>query len=188
MLKSVQSRLKSFSRLLAMASVPELRLFVKKLSESATIPTRGSAQAAGYDLSSAREVVIPARGKALVPTDLAIKVPEGTYGRIAPRSGLAWKHHLDIGAGVIDADYRGNVGVVLFNHSEVDFKVNVGDRVAQLILERIALAEVEEVSELDDTERGAGGYGSTGVSAAETSSKKPRTSHSVDVKTEEKQP
>ena len=83
----------------------------------------------------------------------------------APRSGLAWKKHIDVGAGVIDADYRGCVGVVLFNHSAEDLEVKRGDRVAQLILERIETPPVEEVTELDDTERGAGGFGSTGVSA-----------------------
>lgn len=96
-------------------------LLVKRLSERATLPARATAQSAGYDLCSAVDVTIPAKGKAVVPTDLAIAVPEGTYGRVAPRSGLAVKHFIDTGAGVIDADYRGNVGVVLFNHSDVDF-------------------------------------------------------------------
>jgi len=145
-----------------------LRLLVKKLSQHAILPTRGSAGAAGYDLSSAKDVLVPARGKALCPTDLAIALPEGVYGRVAPRSGLAWKHSIDTGAGVIDADYRGNVGVILFNLSDVDFQVKAGDRVAQLILERIALADVEEVVEgdLPETVRGSGGFGSTGVAVA----------------------
>ena len=86
------------------------KLQIVKLSENAITPTRGSAKAAGYDLYSAREVEIPARGKSLVETDIQVKVPEGTYGRIAPRSGLAWRNHVDIGAGVVDEDYRGNVG------------------------------------------------------------------------------
>ena len=83
----------------------------------------------------------------------------------APRSGLAWKKHIDVGAGVVDADYRGNVGVILFNFSDEPFEVAPGDRVAQLILEKIDMAAVEEVEELPDTARGAGGFGSTGVSA-----------------------
>ncbi|KAI3665464.1 hypothetical protein L6452_44091 [Arctium lappa] len=136
---------------------------VKKLSEKAVLPTRGSSLAAGYDLSSAIETKVPARGKALVPTDLSIAVPEGTYARIAPRSGLAWKHSIDVGAGVIDADYRGPVGVILFNHSDTDFEVKSGDRIAQLIIEKIITPEVIEVDDLDSTERGAGGFGSTGV-------------------------
>jgi dUTP pyrophosphatase len=90
-------------------------------------------------------------------------VPPGTYGRVAPRSGLAWKHSIDVGAGVIDEDYRGNVGVILFNLSDVDFEVKEGDRIAQLVLEKIVTPEVEEVEELDESARGAGGFGSTGV-------------------------
>uniref|UniRef100_A0A453H1T0 Deoxyuridine 5'-triphosphate nucleotidohydrolase n=1 Tax=Aegilops tauschii subsp. strangulata TaxID=200361 RepID=A0A453H1T0_AEGTS len=112
---------------------------------------------------SAVETVVPARGKALVATDLSIAIPEGTYARIAPRSGLALKHAIDAGAGVIDADYRGPVGVVLFNHSEVDFVVKPGDRVAQMIIQVIATPEVAEVEDLDATVRGEGGFGSTGV-------------------------
>ncbi|XP_019187107.1 PREDICTED: deoxyuridine 5'-triphosphate nucleotidohydrolase-like [Ipomoea nil] len=136
---------------------------VKKLSENAVLPSRGSPLSAGYDLSSAAETKVPARGKALIPTDLSIAVPEGTYARIAPRSGLAWKHSIDVGAGVIDADYRGAVGVILFNHSDVDFEVKVGDRIAQLIIQNIVTPEVEEVDDLDSTVRGSGGFGSTGV-------------------------
>lgn len=138
-------------------------LKVKKLSEKAVLPSRGSALAAGYDLSSAEETVVPARGKALVPTDLSVAIPHGTYARIAPRSGLALKHSIDVGAGVIDADYRGPVGVILFNHSDADFAVKPGDRIAQMIIEVIATPEVAEVEDLDATLRGDGGFGSTGV-------------------------
>ena len=83
-------------------------------------------------------------------------------GRIAPRSGLASKHFIDTGAGVIDADYRGQVKVLLFNHNESDFEIKEGDRIAQLILERIYTPEVVEVQELEESVRGAGGFGSTG--------------------------
>ena len=83
-------------------------------------------------------------------------------GRIAPRSGLASKHFIDTGAGVIDADYRGQVKVLLFNHSDADFAVAEGERVAQLIIERIYTPEVVEVAELEESVRGAGGFGSTG--------------------------
>ncbi|GLE02425.1 hypothetical protein PINS_up011263 [Pythium insidiosum] len=89
----------------------------------------------------------------------------------APRSGLALKKFIDTGAGVIDADYRGNVGVVLFNHADEDFTIKRGDRVAQLILEKIAYADIDVVDEIEETERGAGGFGSTGV---EHSLKRPR--------------
>merc|ERR1719334_2098464 len=138
-------------------------LQVAKLSDAAVIPTKGSASAAGYDLYSAYEYTIPARGKVLAKTDLQVKVPHGTYGRVAPRSGLAWKNHIDIGAGVVDEDYRGNLGVVMFNHADVDFKIVAGDRIAQLVCEKIAYPEIEELPTLDNTERGEGGFGSTGT-------------------------
>ncbi|KAI0117320.1 dUTP diphosphatase [Daldinia grandis] len=138
-------------------------LLIKKLTPSAKLPTRGSPFSAGYDLYAAHATTIPSRGKALVDTDLAIAVPADTYGRIAPRSGLAAKHFIDTGAGVIDADYRGPVKVLLFNHSDADFPVAAGDRVAQLVVERIYTPEVREVQELDESVRGVGGFGSTGT-------------------------
>lgn len=137
-------------------------LMVKKLVPEATVPTRGSAFAAGYDLYAAAPLTIQAKSKGLVSTGLAISTPAGTYGRVAPRSGLASKHFLDTGAGVIDADYRGEVKVLLFNFSDVDYEVKQGERVAQLILERIVTPEVIEVQELEESVRGAGGFGSTG--------------------------
>ncbi len=138
-------------------------LLIKKLDPAAKLPTRGSAFSAGYDLYASKETVIPARGKGLVKTDLAIAVPAGTYGRVAPRSGLASKHFIDTGAGVVDADYRGPLMVLLFNHSDADFPVAAGDRIAQLVVERICTPEVVEVQELDESVRGAGGFGSTGT-------------------------
>lgn len=142
-------------------------LRVKRLSENAILPVRGSGLAAGYDLASAEDIVIPARGKAIAKTDLAMAIPLGHYGRIAPRSGFSWKKHTDIGAGVIDSDYRGNVGVVIFNHSDEDISVSRGDRVAQLILEQISTPVVEDVEgDLNDTQRGEGGFGSTGMASS----------------------
>uniref|UniRef100_A0A7S3PX71 Deoxyuridine 5'-triphosphate nucleotidohydrolase n=1 Tax=Chaetoceros debilis TaxID=122233 RepID=A0A7S3PX71_9STRA len=138
-------------------------LQVKCLSENAVVPSRGSPLSAGYDLSSAEQTVIKAGGKGIVKTDLSIACPEGTYGRIAPRSGLAVKKFIDVGAGVVDADYRGAVGVVLFNFGDKDFVVKKGDRVAQLVLEKISMVDAVEVEELSDTKRGTGGFGSTGV-------------------------
>lgn len=180
-------------------------LQVKRLSEHAVLPSRGSVFAAGkvsahmnlelaftqinislviigLDLSSAYDTVVPARGKVLVKTDLSIAIPENTYARIAPRSGLALKHSIDVGAGVIDYDYRGPVCVILFNHGDSDFAISRGDRIAQLILERISMASVVEVEELSETIRGAGGFGSSGVAApvqvgsnaTENDVKKPR--------------
>ncbi|XP_026463379.1 deoxyuridine 5'-triphosphate nucleotidohydrolase, mitochondrial [Ctenocephalides felis] len=134
-----------------------------KLSENAFPPTKGSEKAAGYDLKSAYDYVVPARDKLVIKTDLQIELPSECYGRIAPRSGLAAKNFIDVGAGVIDEDYRGNVGVVLFNHSAADFIVNRGDRIAQLICERIYYPKLEEVKSLTETTRGEAGFGSTGT-------------------------
>ena len=141
----------------------EPRLLFKRLSSNAFQPEKCSPCAAGFDLRSAYNVVVPARGNALVKTDLAIKIPDGCYGRIAPRSGLALKNNIDIGAGVIDRDYTGNVGIVLFNHKDEDFLVTKGDRVAQLICEKIEYPKLVEMDELPDTKRGSSGFGSTGI-------------------------
>ena len=139
---------------------------VKRVNVNARLPVRGTSGAAGYDLSAAQSAVVPAHGKCLVKTGLAMAIPAGCYGRIAPRSGLAWKKFIDIGAGVIDADYRGEVGAILFNFSDEDFVVNQGDRIAQIIFEKIKTPEIKELVSLGDTDRGASGYGSTGVKAA----------------------
>ncbi|KAG8178444.1 hypothetical protein JTE90_016116 [Oedothorax gibbosus] len=137
-------------------------LRVVKLSSHAKVPSKGSKLAAGYDLYSAYDYVVPPKGKVLAKTDIQVQIPEGHYGRVAPRSGLAVKNFIDVGAGVVDEDYRGNLGVVLFNFGSEDFKVNKGDRIAQLICEKICYPELEEVEELEETERGEGGFGSTG--------------------------
>lgn len=133
-----------------------------KLTSNAFVPTKGSAMSAGYDLYSAEFVTVQPRDKALIKTDLQIQVPEGTYGRVAPRSGIAVKHFIDVGAGVIDADYTGNVGIVLFNHGPKEFVVNPGDRIAQLICEKIVYPGLREVETIEKTGRGDGGFGSTG--------------------------
>lgn len=143
-------------------------LRVQKISENAFIPTRGTLKSAGWDLYSAYDYTVPSRGKELIKTDLSIGIPNGTYARIAARSGLAFNHHIDVGAGVIDYDYRGNVCVLLFNHSEQDFQVRRGDRVAQLILEKIFLCDLLETTSLDETERGGNGFGSTGLNTENT--------------------
>lgn len=141
----------------------EPALEVVRVHEGAVLPKRGSALSAGYDLSACESCVIAKGARGVVKTGLKLAIPSGTYGRVAPRSGLAVKHGIDVGAGVIDADYRGELGVVLFNFGSDDFEVKAGDRVAQLIIERISTPEVVEVQSLDNTERGEGGFGSTGV-------------------------
>lgn len=140
---------------------PKLR--IKKLHDKAHIPLKGSEHAAGYDMFASEDVVVPARGKALIGTGISMAIPVGNYGRVAPRSGLAVKNFIDVGAGVVDADYRGEVKVLLFNFGENDFQVNAGDRIAQMIIEKYTRTEIEEVDDLDATVRGEGGFGSTGV-------------------------
>jgi len=112
------------------------------------MPARTSEYSAGFVLCSAHDAVIPKYDKGVIKTDLMISVPWGTYARIAPRSNLAAMQFIDVGAGVVDYDYRGNVGVVLFNHGNEDFPIKCGDRVAQLILERISMVPAIEVSEI----------------------------------------
>lgn len=136
-------------------------LQVKLLSQNARLPTKGSADAAGYDLYAAAEVAIPPASKALIPTDIAVSMPEGVYGRIAARSSVAAKYHVDVGAGVIDRDYRGNLKILLFNHSKENFLIRKGDRVAQLILEKYFAAPIRQVARLEDTVRNNGGFGSS---------------------------
>ncbi len=138
-------------------------LCVKRLVQDATLPTRGSSGAVGYDLYSIDEVVVPPSQRALVGTGVAVILPMNVYGRVAPRSGLAVKHGIQVGAGVVDPDYRGEIKVVIFNQGDRDFVIKKGDRIAQLVLERCETPDVREIESLDETDRGSGGFGSTGA-------------------------
>lgn len=134
-------------------------------SEFAKVPLRADEGAAGYDLSSVDELIIPNGTRKLVSTGIKIQLPMCTYGRVAPRSGLSVKG-IDIGAGVIDESYRGIVKVLMINNTGSDYKVNVGDRIAQLLIQPICTLKptiVENIEQLDGTERGEGGFGSTGI-------------------------
>ena len=136
---------------------------MKVLSEAAVLPKKNTVNSAGYDLSSAVDAVVPANVKAIVPTDFACMMIDGTHGRIAPRSGMAAKHHLAVVAGVIDDDHRRNVKIVLFNHGNLDFHVSKGDRIAQLLLERITSTQEVAVESLPDATRRVYGFGSSGL-------------------------
>ena len=141
-----------------------MNIQIKKLSDKAKIPSQGSKYAAGYDLYAAEEVLVNTMGRKLVKTNISISIPEGYYGRIAPRSGLAYKNGIDVLAGVIDSDYRGDIGVILLNTDHnLDFEVNVGDRIAQIIIEKCHSVNWETVETLDATVRSEGGFGSSGV-------------------------
>ena len=137
-----------------------MKLLFKRLHPDAKLPTRANAGDAGFDLSSVEEYHIPAGGRELINTGLSVAIPEGHYGRIAPRSGLAVKSGVSVLGGVVDSSYRGEVKVVLASADAVFIKA--GDRVAQLILERISTPEAEWADELPETARGVGSFGSSG--------------------------
>lgn len=143
---------------------PRNPLFYKRLNANAGELAYRSPLAAGLDLQSAESCLVPARERRLISTGISVAIPQGCYGRVAPRSGLSLKHFVDVGGGVIDEDYRGEVFVLFFNFSDVDFAIQKGDRIAQLICEPIHRPLVFEIfdEELSKTERGANGFGSTG--------------------------
>lgn len=138
----------------------EVYLKVKRLTPYAFLPQRHSLLSAGFDLVAAHSRLIPAEDRLSVPTDIFIELPAGTYGRIAPRSGLAARAHIGIGGGVIDSS-RG-IDVIMFNHAKHPYAVARGDRIAQLILEQNILPQIIETTNLSKTHRGDFGFGSTG--------------------------
>jgi len=141
-----------------------MQLKVKKLNPAAVLPSYAREGDAGLDLCAVRNVVIEPGKSALVPTGIAIELPPGTEAQVRPRSGLALKHTLTVlnTPGTVDEGYRGEVGVILINHGAEPFVVTRGMRIAQLVIAPVARATLREVATLDDTARGAGGYGSTG--------------------------
>jgi dUTP pyrophosphatase len=135
---------------------------VRRIHELAIIPKRNNPTDAGADLYSVEEINIPPLSRKLVSTGICIEVPEGFYARIAPRSGLAVKHGIDVLAGVCDSSYRGEIKVVLYNTDhENSFEVTYGDKIAQLIIEQHFNFNFEEVDELSLTTRGNKGFGSS---------------------------
>lgn len=137
-------------------------LKVQKLGPDARMP-RLSPGSVGYDLFSTEDCFLKPLERQLVSTQIAIQIPSGCYGRIAPRSGLAMKQGIDIMAGVIDPDYTGEIKVLVVNLSDESQLLEQGSRIAQLILERCTITELEKVSKLDTTERGEKGFGSSGI-------------------------
>ncbi len=139
-------------------------LKLKKLNDNAIIPTRGSEKAAGYDLYAAEEVNIKAGETVKIGTGIAVAIPDGYFGGIYARSGLATKEGLRPAncVGVIDSDYRGELIVSIHNDSSVDRLIEKGERMAQLVVQPYLSVEFEEADELDETERGDGGFGHSG--------------------------
>lgn len=149
-------------------------LQIKKLNPLAVIPTKGSPKAAGYDLFSTEDFVLMPMNRHLFKTGLSMAIPSGMYGRIAPRSGLAFKDGIDTLAGVIDEDYRGDVGIILINFGITEKQFKVGDKIAQIIFEYYNNVDIQVVDDLNETNRGISGFGSTDIkkpSDIETSKK-----------------
>ncbi len=151
-----------------------MRIGFKKLHPDAQVPTYASEHAAGADLfanvkamTDEPEVVIAPGKRALIKTGIAIELPAGLEAQVRPRSGLALKHGITVlnSPGTIDADYRGDIGVILLNTSDEDFVVKHGDRIAQLVIASHFTGDFIETDELGDTTRGENGFGSTGVSS-----------------------
>lgn len=148
-----------------MSNIAQFNHFVrfKKLSYDAAIPRKANEHSAGFDLFASKSVIIPRQhGRAVVDTDIAMELPFGSYGRIASRSGLSCKYGIEVGAGVVDCDYRGAVRVLLYNFGEEDYIVSKGDRIAQLIVEKMIVCDIIQVDELNETTRGGNGFGSSG--------------------------
>jgi dUTP pyrophosphatase len=144
-----------------------MRINIKKLTETATIPTCGTAESAGYDLYGDNNDVIQIAPHSTIkiPTGIAMAIPSGYFGAVYARSGLATKKGLRPSncVGILDADYRGNVIVALHNDTDELMEVNPHERIAQLIIQKFEPIVFNEVEELDNTERGVGGFGSTGA-------------------------
>lgn len=135
-------------------------------SSDAIIPQRAEPGSAGYDLTSVVDTTILPHSQCIVDTGLIFEFPSDCYARVAPRSGLAAKNSIDVLAGVVDSSYRDTIKVILYNHSDISFQVKVGNRIAQLIFEKIhtpVLEIVSDINELSSSDRGVGGFGSTGV-------------------------
>jgi len=148
-----------------MADLDKLTLLtikVKRIHPEARLPVRATRWAAGADIACAEPFRIGPGERMLVPTGLIFEIPPGFYGRVAPRSGLAVRNGIDVLAGVIDADYRGECRVALINLGQSEVNFSAGERIAQLIIERIAVCEYSWSESLSDTERADGGFGSTG--------------------------
>ena len=138
------------------------QLEFRQLDARATLPQRGSVHSAGLDLFCIEALFIGPRQRVTARTGLSVAIPLGYYGRVAPRSGLAAKNGLDVLAGVIDADYRGEIGCLLYNTGDESINLPAGSKICQLIVEQIITPVAVWSEELDDTARGAGGFGSTG--------------------------
>lgn len=141
-----------------------LRLHVRRMHPAATLPRLAHPGDAGADLTAVETVRLPPGARAAVPTGLAVAIPDGWVGLVHPRSGLARRHGITVAnaPGTIDAGYRGEIQVLLVNLGDGTVTIEVGDRIAQLLIQQVARPRFVEVDELDETDRGVGGFGSSG--------------------------
>ncbi len=139
-----------------------MELKVKRLKANAIIPTKSNTSDAGWDLYALEHRYIQPGCRMLIKTGVSLEIPEGFVGLIWPRSGLAVKRGIDVFAGVVDAGYRGDVGVCLYNSSERQFEVQEGDRIAQVVFQPVSQFQLLESTSLDNTTRGSKGFGSSG--------------------------
>jgi len=137
---------------------------LKKLDASAVLPAQATSGAAGFDLVAIEAATIPMHSRAMIRTGIAMEIPPGYEAQVRPRSGMAAKNGVTVlnSPGTIDADYRGEIKVILQNHGP-NYQVNVGDKIAQIVIQRVPSIEFQAVDELTSTDRGAAGFGSTGV-------------------------
>lgn len=142
-----------------------MTLRFKRIHPDATLPSYAHASDAGMDVRSVEDVTVPAKGRVLVHTGLVMLLPPMFEAQVRPRSGLALKHGITVlnTPGTIDAGYRGEVGVILANFGDSDFEVRKGDKIAQIVVAPVLQARIEEADEIDETDRGSGGFGSTGI-------------------------
>jgi dUTP pyrophosphatase len=144
---------------------------VALIHENASVPKRANPNDAGADLSSCVSAIVPAHGQSCIDTGICVHFPSDCYGRVAPRSGLAFKNSIDVLAGVVDYGYNDSIKVILYNHSDKPFEVKVGDRIAQFIIEKIHIPDSIEIinhaelidNKINNNTRNMNGFGSTGV-------------------------
>ncbi len=139
-----------------------MKVKIKRLNEKAVMPTKAHPTDAGFDLYVSGKVTIPANGRALIPTDIAMAIPDGYYGMVVGRSGNTIKRGLVGMTGIVDAGYRNGIGIMAFNMTDTDIIIEQGERAGQIVLTPILQCDLEDTDQLTETDRGTGGYGSTG--------------------------
>lgn len=138
---------------------------IKLISPNAKLPVRSTEESAGFDLFSTEKVILKSREFKAISTGIILEMPINMEAQVRPRSGLAFRHGVTVlnSPGTIDSDYRGEVKVILINHSDRDFEINIGDRVAQMVFSKVIKVDFVETTELSESQRGEGGFGSTGI-------------------------